>query len=207
MEVDLKNRDNEVIGKLNLEGTLWESKFHGPLLHQVIVAQLANKRQGNSETLTRAEVSYSKTKLRNQKGGGRSRQGSRGAPQHVKGGVSHGPHQRSYRQKIPKKMKLGALRVAIAEKLRTNCINFYQDIEIETPKTKDVVRLVSTYIKKNRILIVLPVNNPKFYNSCKNIENIELVEAQNLSPLQVMNSKQILIFEKAIDVMENLWNR
>ena len=108
MQVELKSLKGDVIKKISASDDVWKHPFNDVLVHQVVVAQLSNKRQGTSNTLRRKDASYSTAKLRNQKGGGRARVGSRSS--HVLGNsVAHGPHPRSHKKKILKKVKNACL--------------------------------------------------------------------------------------------------
>ena len=114
MQVELKSLKGDVIKKISASDDIWKQPFNDVLVHQVVVAQLSNKRQGTSNTLRRKDASYSTAKLRNQKGGGRARVGSRSS--HVLGNsVAHGPHPRSYKKKILKKVKNASIKMALSE--------------------------------------------------------------------------------------------
>jgi len=103
MDLQVKDHKGKVIGSVAASDEVWRAESNDALLHQVVVAQQANNRRGTQDTQTRAEVSFSTRKIRPQKGTGQARQGSRRSPVRVGGGVAHGPHPRSYRQRLPKK--------------------------------------------------------------------------------------------------------
>ena len=119
----------EVLKKIPASDDVWMQPFNDSLVHQVVVALLSNKRQGTSNTLRRRDVNYSTAKLRNQKGAGRARVGSRSS--HVLGNsVAHGPHPRSYRKKILKKVKKASIRMALSEKMREGTITVINNLNI-----------------------------------------------------------------------------
>ena len=130
MKVDVKNIKGEVIDNLTASDFIWKQPMNETLVHQVVVAQLNNKRQGTSNTLRRRDANYSTAKLRAQKGAGRARVGSRSS--HVLGNsVAHGPHPRSYNQKIQKKVKKSSLRMVLSEKLKDGEVMVIDKFELK----------------------------------------------------------------------------
>ena len=142
MELSVRNRNGDVVGSVDVSDRVWSAPSNDALLYQAVTAQLANRRQGTHETKTRGQVSYSTRKLRAQKHTGRARLGSRKSPTLVGGGVIFGPHQRSYRQRLPKKMRRQALRVALSDKVREERLTILDEFSLDAPKTKEVVDLV-----------------------------------------------------------------
>ena len=130
MQVELKSVKGDVLKKITASDYVWREPFNDVLVHQVIVSLQSNKRQGTSNTLRRRDVNYSTAKLRNQKGAGRARVGSRSS--HVLGNsVAHGPHPRSYKKKILKKVKKASIRMALSEKMREGTITFINNFDIK----------------------------------------------------------------------------
>ena len=130
MQVELKSIKGDVLKKISASDHVWKQPYNDSLVHQVIVALLSNKRQGTSNTLRRRDASYSTAKLRNQKGAGRARVGSRSS--HVLGNsVAHGPHPRSHKKKILKKVKKASIRMALSEKMREGTITFINNFDIK----------------------------------------------------------------------------
>ncbi len=136
MEVQVKNSKGEESGVIELADFVWAAKMNGPVLHQVVNAQRANKRQGGHDTKTRSDIVASGRKLGRQKGGGRARHGDRKSPTMRGGGVAHGPHPRSYRQRIPTKVRRLALRIALSDQLRRGNVTFVEELSISTPKQR-----------------------------------------------------------------------
>ncbi|MBT5252296.1 MAG: 50S ribosomal protein L4, partial [Chloroflexi bacterium] len=122
MDLQVQDNKGKVVGSVAASDQVWRAESNDALLHQVVTAQQANKRRGTQDTQQRNQVSYSTRKIRPQKGTGQARQGSRRSPLLKGGGVAHGPHPRSYRQRLPKKMRRQALRVALSEKIRDEAL-------------------------------------------------------------------------------------
>ena len=142
MKLQVKDSTGKIVGSVAASDQVWGALNNDALLHQAVVAQLANKRRGTQSTQTRATVSFSTKKIRPQKGTGQSRQGSRRSPVRVGGGVAHGPHPRSYRQRLPKKMRRQALRVALSDKIRQESITIIDDLKVDVPKSSTIRDIV-----------------------------------------------------------------
>ena len=137
--VERRDQDGKVLGTVDLDLEMFGIEPNGPVLHQVITAQLAAARSGTQSTRTRAEVRGGGAKPFRQKGTGRARQGSSRSPNMVGGGVAHGPKPRSYAQKTPKKMIRLALRSALSDRAIENRIALVDSFTWESPKTKDAI--------------------------------------------------------------------
>ena len=138
MKMDICNSKGEKLEVYDADSYVWDAENNEDLLHQVVTTQQANQRLGTHSTQTRANVSYSTKKLRPQKGTGNSRQGSARSSIRVGGGVAHGPHPRSYRKRLPKKMKRQALRIALSNKYRSKDVQVIDKISFKKPNTKEV---------------------------------------------------------------------
>jgi len=136
MDLQVKDNKGKVVGSVVANDSVWRAESNDALLHQVVVAQQANKRRGTQDTQQRNEVTFSTRKIRPQKGTGQARQGSRRSPLLKGGGVAHGPHPRSYRQRLPKKMRRQALRIALSEKVRDEALTIVDSLNIKTPKSR-----------------------------------------------------------------------
>jgi large subunit ribosomal protein L4 len=177
------------------------------LLHQAVVAQQANRRQGTQDTLTRGEVSYSTRKLRAQKHTGRSRLGSRKSPAMRGGGVAHGPHPRSYNKGLPKKMRQQALRVALADHVRSESLTVVSTIDLDVPKTSTIKSMVQAFELKGRALIVTADKDDVLMKSCSNLEGIQVREARNLSAVETISAPNLVITQEAVGVVNSLWGK
>src|SRR5438128_10114928 len=142
--------------KVDLPAEIFDVQTNVPLLHQVVVAQLAAARQGTHKTKTRAEVSGAGRKPFKQKGTGRARQGSIRAPQFTGGGVVHGPQPRDYSQRTPKKMIAAALRGALSDRARNERIHAVTElVEGQTPSTKSAKAFLATLTERKQVLVVI----------------------------------------------------
>ena len=171
-------------------------------LRQVVIAQQANKRQGNASTKTRAEVSGSGKKLFRQKGSGTARQGSRRVPHQRHGGVAHGPKPRDYAQKINRKMRLLALQRALFERATAGGLSVIEGFKAEAPKTKLISSVISNVLpKKGKILIVDDSFETNAALAARNIEGLSLSESGNLSVLDIVKFRNVLVSSKAIETI------
>ncbi len=207
MDLQVKDITGKVVGNVEADDTVWSAKPNNALLHQAVVAQQANRRQGTQDTLTRAEVNYSTRKLRSQKGSGRARLGSRKSPNLRHGGVAHGPHPRSYRQRLPKKMRRQALRVALSNHVRGESLVVLDALDIDEPKTRSIVDMVSALELNGRTLIVTGEANESVLISCANTPEVNAVEARNLSALQATSVPNLIITQDAVKAVDGLWGK
>lgn len=207
MDLQVKDISGKVVGNVEADDTIWGADANNALLHQAVVAQQANRRQGTQDTLTRAEVSYSTRKLRAQKGGGRARLGSRKSPNLRHGGVAHGPHPRSYRQRLPKKMRRQALRVALANHVRGESLVVLNELNFDAPKTRSILDMVSALELNGRTLIVTSEINENVLTSCANTNNVKAVEARNLSVLEATSTPNLVITQDAVKAVDGLWGQ
>src|SRR5690349_19156020 len=155
MEAPLYNQSGEEVGTLQLDEYIFGIEPNVPVMHQAMVRQLANARLGTHNTRGRGEVAGSTRKLYRQKGTGRARQGSIRAPHRKGGGVAHGPHPRSYRQAMPRKMRRLAVRSALSAKFAANEIRFVDGLSFERPRTKDMLNVLAGLNLSGSTLIVL----------------------------------------------------
>jgi large subunit ribosomal protein L4 len=204
VELQVKNKKGEAVRSIEVSDAVWSAETNPATLHQAVVAQLANKRQGTHDTIARIDAQYSTIKLRAQKHTGRSRLGSRGSPS-MGGSVAHGPHPRDYRQDMPKKMRRLALRVALADKVRDNALTVLDGLTLNRPKTKDVRDVISGLGLKGSTLIVTPKADQNVVKSAANIPGVEVLAAPQLNPLQATAARNIVITEEAVKVVDSMW--
>jgi large subunit ribosomal protein L4 len=170
-----------------------------PVMHQVVVAQLAARRAGTQSTKTRAEISRSGAKSRRQKGGGTSRQGSRRGPHWVGGGVALGPKPRSYAQRTPKKMVNLALRCALSDRAASGRVVVVDAWAFGAPKTKDAVSSLGSLSIAGRTLLVLDPASETDHVAAKsfgNLPEVQLIKASELNVYDVLRSDWV-VFTKA----------
>jgi large subunit ribosomal protein L4 len=171
-------------------------------LRQVVLAHQANARQGNASTKTRAEVRGSGKKLFRQKGSGTARQGSRRVPHQRHGGIAHGPKPRDFSQKINRKMKTLAFQRALFERANEGGLSVIEALEVKEPKTKLFNQVLTTVLPtRGKVLIV----DDQFENNAalaaRNIEGVSLSEAGNLSTLDVVRYRHIIVSAKGIETI------
>ena len=206
MELSVKNTKGDVVGSVAVSDRVWSAASNDALLHQAVTAQLANRRQGTHETKTRGQVSYSTRKLRAQKHTGRARLGSRKSPTLVGGGVIFGPHKRSYRQRLPKKMRRQALRVALSDKVREERLTILDDFSLDSPKTKQVVDLVAALGIRGKILLVTEAHEPTVVLSARGAERVDVTFADGLSVASAVGAANIVATQGAVARIESLWD-
>jgi large subunit ribosomal protein L4 len=184
--------------KAELPGDLFDTQANVPLIHQVVVAQLAAARQGTHSTKTRGEVSGGGAKPWRQKGTGRARQGSRRAPQWTGGGVVHGPQPRSYAQRTPKKMIAAALRGALSDRARDGRIHVIESIVAgETPSTKAALASLAE-ISGAKLLVVLDRDEDVAWLSLRNVPTVHALAVDQLNAYDVLISDDVVFTTAAL---------
>jgi len=186
-------------GTVQLDSAIFEAAPNGPLLHQALVRQLANGRQGTHDTKTRTEVRGGGKKPYKQKGTGRARQGSIRAPQYAGGGVVFGPHPRSYAQDMPRKQRRLALRSALAVKAQESQLTVLDGFELEEPRTRVVVELLQSIDAGRRVLLVLGSHNEVLERSARNIPEMQVLLVSNLNVRDLLMADTVLITRDALD--------
>jgi large subunit ribosomal protein L4 len=184
-------------GTVELPDAVFDVPANIPLMHQVVVAQLAAARQGTHKTKTRGEVSGGGRKPYKQKGTGRARQGSTRAPQFTGGGTVHGPVPRSYVQRTPKKMKAAALRGALSDRARDGRVHIVDSfVDGENPRTKVALETLHAITEAPRVLVVLSRDDETGWLSLRNAPEVHLLAADQLNTYDVLVSDEV-VFTKA----------
>ncbi len=187
-------------GSLSLPAEIFDVQANIPLMHQVVVAQLAAARQGTHSTKTRAEVSGGGKKPYKQKGTGRARQGSTRAPQFVGGGISHGPVPRGYLQRTPKKMKAAALRAALSDRARGGNVHVLSSlVEGESPSTKVAVAALAAVSTAKNVLVVIAREDEAGWKSLRNAPQVHLIRSGQLNTYDVLVSDDVVFTRSALD--------
>jgi large subunit ribosomal protein L4 len=187
--------------QIELPAEVFDVQVNIPLIHQVVVAQLAAARQGTHDAKTRGEVSGGGRKPYRQKGTGRARQGSTRAPQFAGGGVAHGPNPRNYEQRTPKKMKAAALRAALSDRARGGRLHVLPGFgEGEGPSTKSAIGALAAVVKgeHHRTLIVLERNDDLTWKSLRNVAGVHLLVEDQLNTYDVLVSDDVVFTEGAL---------
>ncbi|MFN3420772.1 MAG: 50S ribosomal protein L4 [Armatimonadota bacterium] len=203
MELPVYNLEGERVGTYTVPDEVLEGEIKVPLLHQVVVAHLANKRQGTHSTKTRGEVRGGGRKPWPQKGTGRARHGSIRAPQWVGGGVVHGPKPRDYDQKINKRVRKAAIRMAWIIKLQEGQVYLVEGLdEIEAPKTRVFKNLLDKLgLSERKVLMLLPEKKEVVLKSVDNLSNVDRLPVLQPSTYDLLVHDAILTTPQAFDAV------
>lgn len=201
-KVGLFNKEGQQVGDIQLNEQIFGVEVNKYALHQVVVAQLANKRQGTQSAKTRSEVRGGGIKPWRQKGTGRARQGSIRAPQWIKGGVVFAPKPRDYRMSIPKSMRKVAMTSALTSKVADMVV--LEDLTFEAPKTKEAVKMLNAFEAKKTLIITAEVNE-NVYKSARNIEGVTVMPVNNINVYDLLNCKTLMITKEAVNKIEEVY--
>ena len=202
--VGLFNIEGNKVGDYTLNDNVFNVEVNKAVLHQVVVAQLANKRQGTQSTKTRAEVRGGGAKPWKQKGTGRARQGSIRSPQWVGGGIVFAPKPRDYSVSIPKSMKRVAMKSALTSKVQENEMFILEALELEGPKTKTMVNMLKAFDVK-KALIVTAESNHNVYKSGRNIQGIRVMPVNNINVYDLLKYDNLIITKDAVSKLEEVY--
>ena len=195
--IDLKGKK---AGSVVLPGSIFDVPTNIPLMHQVVVAQLAAARQGTHATKTRGEVAGGGKKPFRQKGTGNARQGSIRAPHFTGGGIVHGPQPRDYDQRTPKKMKQGALRSALSDRARADRIHVVTALfDGDKPSTKAALAALSAIVEDRQALVVLERGNELTALSLRNVPEVHVLWADQLNTYDVLDADDIVFTQAALE--------
>ncbi|MFA7324051.1 MAG: 50S ribosomal protein L4 [Candidatus Nanopelagicales bacterium] len=198
--VDVRTPAGATAGKVDLPAEIFDVQVNVPLIHQVVVAQLAAARQGTHDTKRRGEVSGGGRKPYKQKGTGRARQGSIRAPHYAGGGVAHGPHPRDYSQRTPKKMKAAALRGALSDRAREGRVQVVSEIVTgTTPSTKQALATMAALGLEGRGLIAIARNDDVAVLSLRNVATVHVLYVDQLNTYDVLVNDYVLFTEAAFE--------
>jgi large subunit ribosomal protein L4 len=187
-------------GTAELPAEIFDVQTNVPLIHQVVVAQLAAARQGTHDTKRRGEVSGAGRKPFKQKGTGRARQGSIRAPQMRGGGIVHGPHPRDYSQRTPKKMIAAALLGALSDRARGGRVHVVESLAIGgAPSTKAVVSLLDGIASSKHVLVILERDDTVSLKSVRNLPTVHVLAWDQLNAYDVLVSDDIVFTKAAFD--------
>lgn len=198
--VEVHGVDGQTAGTVELPADVFDVEPNIPLMHQVVVAQLAAARQGTHKTKTRGEVAGGGKKPYKQKGTGRARQGSIRAPQFTGGGVVHGPVPRDYSQRTPKKMKAAALRGALSDRARDGRVFVVESfVDSQAPKTRSALQTLRAVTGAARVLVVLGREDEVNWLSLRNATEVHLIAADQLNTYDVLVCDDVVFTKDALD--------
>ncbi len=198
--VDVVSPAGKKTGTIELPAEVFDVQVNVPLIHQVVVGQLAAARQGTHSTKTRGDVRGGGRKPYKQKGTGRARQGSTRAPQFAGGGVVHGPHPRSYDQRTPKKMKAAALRGALSDRARDGRVHVVSAlVDGDTPSTRTAVSVLEHLAEGRHVLVVLERADAVSWKSLRNVDRVHLLVPDQLNTYDVLVSDDVVFTRGALE--------
>lgn len=199
---EVKDASGNPAGSIELPADIFDAQVNIPLIHQVVVAQLAAARQGTHDTKSRAEVSGGGAKPYRQKGTGRARQGSIRAPQFTGGGVVHGPTPRGYNQRTPKKMKAAALRGALSDRARDGRVHVVEAlVSGAVPSTKAALTTLANVTGRPRLLVVLERGDDVSWLSLRNAPALHVLSVDQLNTYDVLLSDDVVFTRSALEAL------
>lgn len=204
-KVALLNVSGQQVGEIELSDSVFGVEINQNVLHEVVKNYLANQRQGTQSAKTRAEVRGGGKKPWRQKGTGRARQGSIRAPQWVGGGVVFAPKPRDYRYRLPKKVKRLAMKSALSSKVQTENIIVLDELNLNAPKTKDMVNILKNLNVEKKALIVMDEKNDNIIRSARNIPGVTTTLVTTLNVYDILNHDKFIITKDAVHKVEEVY--
>src|SRR3989440_12351730 len=202
MSVTVYDREGKESGQVELPESVFNVPVNEAVLHQAVLRQQANDRQGTHETKTRGEVAGGGKKPWKQKGTGRARQGSTRAPQWRHGGVVFGPHARSYEQKMPRKQRRAALRAALSAKHQEGAVRVIEELALDEPKTRVLAEIFDQLGTGARTLLVIREHDLNLEKSTRNLVSVKTILVGNLNPSDVLIADTIVFTRTTLDDLE-----
>ena len=202
--VGLFNQEGKQVGDIQLNDNVFGVEVNQDAMHQMVVALLANKRQGTQSAKTRAEVRGGGIKPWRQKGTGRARQGSIIAPQWIKGGIVFAPKPRDYRMSVPKSMRRVAMKSALTSKVQEGEMIVLENLTFEAPKTKNMIEVLKAFEAK-KTLIVTAESNEAVYKSARNIAGVEVMPVNNINVYDLLKFQKLIITKDAVSKIEEVY--
>ena len=207
MEIPVYNLTRDVVKHIEISDHVFGVPFNQAVVHQAMVRQQANARQGTASTKTRSEVSGTTRKLFRQKGTGSARAGSRRSPLRRGGGITFGPKPRSYRQAMPKKMRRLALRCVLSAKVEDGELLVLEQLELDEPKTKEMARILAALGVGSSVLIATSEPEETVVKSARNLPRIKTTPVSLLNVVDILSHKMLLMTEAAVGKVEQLWGK
>ena len=204
MQVTVRNITGDTVEEIELQDHIFAIEPNKAVMHQALVRQLANARQGTHKTKTRGEVKGTTAKWYRQKGTGRARHGDRKAPIFVGGGVAHGPRPRSYEKDMPRKMRHLALRSALSVKALAEQIVVLDEIQFDEPKTKNMVQVLNNLNINGTAIVLLPEHNENVEKSIRNLANVRYLRAGYLNIRDLLGHDYIIMPKASVEVINGI---
>ncbi|TDY58404.1 LSU ribosomal protein L4P [Aminivibrio pyruvatiphilus] len=194
----------EQLGEMQLADEVFGAPVHVPAMHQVVVAQLANRRRGTQSAKTRGEVRGGGKKPWRQKKTGRARHGSTRSPIWTGGGVTHAPKPRDYSQKVNKKVRRLAIRSALSLKVRDELMTVVQSFDLSKPSTKEMIAFFSA-VNARKPLIVLPESNESVAKSARNVPGAKVINMGNINVYDLLNAGTLVMTPEVVSRLEEVY--
>ena len=205
MQLPVHSLTGEVADHIEVSDYVFAVPFNNAVVHQAMVSQQANARQGTADTKTRGQVAGSTKKLFAQKSTGNARAGSMKSPLRRGGGIVWGPHPRDYRQALPKKMRRLAIRCLLSAKVRDGELIAVQELDLAGAKTKDMSRILAALGVDSKVLVVTPQSVENVIKSARNIPGVKIMPAALLNVVALLNHKKVIITAEALRKADDLW--
>ena len=204
-KIALTNMQGANIGEIELSDGIFAVPMNEPVVHQVIVAQLANKRQGTQSALGRTEVAGGGRKPWRQKGTGRARQGSTRAPQWTHGGVVFAPKPRDYSKSVPRKVKRLAMKCALSVKVAGNEMIVLDALHFESPKTREMAKVLAALNATKKTLLVLPGKDETVSRVSGNIPGLTIAYVNTINVLDILKCDKFVVLKDAVAQIEEVY--
>jgi large subunit ribosomal protein L4 len=201
MQSDVLDLTGRVVRRIDLDDRVFGIEPNQAVVHQAVVAQQANARQGTHDTRTRGEVAGGGQKPYRQKGTGHARQGSKRSPHYKGGGVVFGPHPRSYDKALPRKMRRLALRSVLSARAAESALTIVDEFAIESPKTKSLLTVLAGLGIEQGALVVLAERSDGLWRAARNLARVHVVTPNGLNLLDVLRLPRLVLTESAINVL------
>lgn len=206
MKLEVRNTRGSVLTSVDAHDDVFAAPMNSALLHQVIVGQLANKRQGTAKVKSRSEVSGGGAKPRPQKHTGRARQGSIRAPQWRGGGVAFGPTPRSYKQRTPKRMKRDAIKIVLSDKARARNLIVLDDFALDAAKTKSIANILQALkVESSALLVSDDSAGTDIARAARNLPKVRAAPVSLLNALDLLNANKVVMTLDAVRKAEAIW--
>lgn len=207
MQVPVYNLSGEVVTQLEISDDIFDLPFNDAVVHQALVRQLANKRQGTASTKTRRAVRGSTRKAYFQKHTGRARRGTLRSPLVVGGGIVFGPHPRSYYQAMPKKMRRLALKCVLSAKVREGNMKVVEKFTFDRPGTKEMIDILLALETDSSVLIVTADSTPNVVKSASNLASVDVLPSALINIADLLSHQKLVVTIPAIHKIEQIWGR
>ena len=205
MQLPVYDSAGAQISQVDLPADIFQAKINVGLMHQAFVRQMANARQGSHSTRSRGEIRASGAKIYRQKGTGRARHGASSAPIFVGGGIAFGPKPRSYKKKMPRKMRQGAIRSALSALVRDEQLILVDKLELDAPNTKAMLSVIQSLVGDQSALLVLSAEQKDLRKSARNLDNAHSIIANNLNVRDLLNYDRVIMSMDALEAVNDIW--